>query len=76
MNGLDPTEEALDELLAVEQGEDPAKGSCEGIPLGSSRNFINQSRLARPNFCMATKSLAPAIVAQTARNRMSQRLWR
>src|SRR5476651_789884 len=42
------------------------KVSCEGIPLGRSRNFLSQAYLAQPNSSMAVKALAPQIVAQTA----------
>lgn len=40
MDGLDPTEEALDELLAVEQGEDPAKGVMRGNPIGQLQELL------------------------------------
>jgi hypothetical protein len=40
MDGLDPTEEALDELVAVEQGEDPADGVVRGDAIGQLQELL------------------------------------
>lgn len=52
------------------------KVSCDGIPLGNSRNCRNQASFARPNCAMATQPSAPASVAAMARITMSSRLCR
>src|ERR1022692_4241108 len=48
--------------------------SCEGMPLGNSRNFLSQPILERANSSMAVKALAPQIVANTAIKRTSPNL--
>src|SRR5476651_361979 len=50
------------------------KVSCEGMPLGNSRNFLSQAILERPNSSIAVKALAPERVAHTAMKRRSPSL--
>ena len=40
VNGLDPTEEALDELFAIEQGEDPADGVMRRDAIGQLQELL------------------------------------
>ena len=50
------------------------KVSCEGMPLGNSRNVWNHSILTLPNSSTSSQLSAPAIMAQMAMTRMSRSL--
>src|SRR5215211_2877864 len=51
------------------------KVSCDGIPLGKARDFLNQLSLAHPNSAISSHVSAAQMVAQTAMTRMSTNLW-
>src|SRR4051812_30084734 len=51
------------------------KVSCEAIPLGKSKNFLNQLSFARPNSSISSQVSAAQIVAHTAITRISTNWW-
>jgi hypothetical protein len=48
--------------------------SCEGIPLGKSKNVSNHSTFACPNSATSSQLSAPAIIAHNAITRISSNL--
>src|SRR4029079_3555546 len=60
MNGLDPTEETVDEVVGVEQGEDPADGVVRGDAVGQSHELLEPGPLGVAKLLHGDEVIGPA----------------